>query len=45
MVNDQDKEYLGLHTTGFVGVAFEVCTNDAAIYINFLKSDVVWVTD
>ena len=37
----RDKEYFGLHTTDFAGVAFQVCTTDATIYINFLKLDVV----
>ena len=33
--------FFGLHTKGFAGVAFQVCTTDANIYIKFLKYDVV----
>ena len=33
--------YFGLHTTGFIGVAFEVCTTNTTIYTVFLKFDVV----
>ena len=36
-----DKEYFGLHRTGFAGVPFQVCTTDATIYIKFLIFDVV----
>ena len=39
--SDQDKEYFGLHTAGFTGVAFQVCTTDATIYIKFVKCDIV----
>ena len=35
------EEYFGLHTIGFAGVAFQVCTTDATIYMKFLKFDVV----
>ena len=33
--------HFGLHTTGFAGVAFQVCTTNTTIYIKFLKFDVV----
>ena len=39
------KEYFGVHTTGFTGVAFQVCTTDATTYIKFVKFDVGWVTN
>ena len=39
--SDQVKEYFGLHTAGFAGVAFQVCTTDATIYIKFVKCDIV----
>ena len=32
------KEYVCLHTAGFAGVAFQVCTTDATIYIKLLSS-------
>ena len=35
------EEYFGLHRTGFAGVAFQVFTTDATIYMKFLKFDVV----
>ena len=38
--NDEDKEYFGLHATGLVGGAFQVCTTYASIYIKFVKLDV-----
>ena len=38
------KKYYGLHTTGFVGVTFQVSTSDAIICINFLKLEVFEVT-
>ena len=34
---------VGLHTTGFTGVAFEVCVNEATICIKFLNFDVALV--
>ena len=39
--NDYDKEYFGLHATGFTHVGFQGCTTEATIYIKFLKFDVV----
>ena len=30
-----------VYTTGFAGVAFQVCTTDATIYIKFFIFDVV----
>ena len=39
--NVDDYEYFSVHTTGFAGVAFQVRTTNATIYIIFIKSDVV----
>ena len=35
------KTNFGLHTTDFAGVAIQVCTTDATIYITFFIFDVV----
>ena len=34
--NDKDKEYFGLHASDFAGVAYQVNTIDAIIYIKVL---------
>ena len=34
---ERGKEYFGVHTTDFAGVAFQVCTTDVTIYIKLLE--------
>ena len=37
------KQYLVLHKTSFSSVAFQVCTTNASIYINFAQIGVLYV--
>ena len=43
--NCEHEEYIGLHATSFAGVAFQMCTNDATIYIKLVKIDIIYVTN
>ena len=43
--NESDKEYFDLQTTGSAGLAFQVGTASATMYITFAKLDAVSVTE